>query len=98
MAWLPIRYSGFYDVPRAFAVEHQGAVLVFDCPFDDAADDFASFYRVFRIPGTTLDATAHLSLKAMVESGQPIGSVSAAVVRFDPTLRHSVDDSVLAAV
>src|SRR5688572_9320712 len=95
MTWLPIRYAEFYDVPRAFAIEHEGDVLVFNCPFDDEADDYATLYRAYRIPDTSLAALEHLSLNAMVEQGRPIGSVAAEAIRFDPTLRGAVDSSFL---
>jgi hypothetical protein len=32
---LPIRYRDFYDIPRAFVIEHPGETLFFDCSFDE---------------------------------------------------------------
>jgi len=37
--WLSIRYRDFYDIPRAVVVEWCDLLYLFDCPFDEEADD-----------------------------------------------------------
>ncbi len=47
--WFPIRYREFYDFPRAFVVEHENDLLLFDCPFSDDLDDYPTEFTVYRV-------------------------------------------------
>jgi len=96
MALTPIRYAEFHDVPRVFALEHAGSLYVFDCPFDERADEYPDGYAVYRIPGATLASTAGTSWPALINAGQPVGHCDLSDVHFDATRRASVDDAVLA--
>ena len=42
MTWANIQYRDFYDVPRIFVADYQGRLYLFDCPFDEALDDYPS--------------------------------------------------------
>lgn len=96
VSWLPIRYLGFHDVPRAFVVEHAGAAYLFDCPFDDAPDEYPPHYRVYRLlPSAPLDADDWTGLAS---HGRFIGRIGVAQVRFDEMRRKAVDASVLRAL
>lgn len=44
------QYRDFWDVPRMFVVEFRGRTLLFDCPFDDAREDYAAEYTVYDMP------------------------------------------------
>jgi hypothetical protein len=91
----PIKYEGFHDVPRNFIVRYHGQTLLFDCPFDEALDDYHDDYRVFVLPPlrdeelpkdwTTLPARALGFL----------GQVPIARVMFDQSKRQSIDSAIL---
>lgn len=96
MSWLPIRYRDFHDVPRAFVIEHDGAAYLFDCPFDDGADEYPPFYTIYRLaPATPVDAGDWTGLAS---HGRLIGRINLRQVRFDETRRKAVDASVLQAL
>lgn len=94
MHWVPIRYGEFYDIPRLFLAEHAGAVYVFDCPFDEAADNYPERYQVYRLPSEILSKVGASSWEDLVHAGSYVGEVPLEAVRFDATRRAGIDDSV----
>lgn len=56
--WIPIQYRDFYDIPRIFVMHHLGDTFVFDCPFDDDADEYPEYYVVRRLDGSATAAIA----------------------------------------
>jgi hypothetical protein len=98
MSWMPIRYRDFYDIPRLFLVEHAGAVYIFDCPFDDALDDYPPYYRVYRVPPELIPAADSGQWESLVRVGTFVGQIPAEVVQFDATRRAAIDDSVFATL
>jgi hypothetical protein len=94
----PIRYAAFYDVPRVFALEHNGSMYLFDCPFDEQADDYPDKYDIYRIPAATFESMAGLSWQELLNAGKHVGHCKVSDVHFDATRRGAVDDAVLAAV
>jgi hypothetical protein len=94
--WLSIRYREFWDVPRIFLVTFQGQLYLFDCPFDEVAEDFAPHYHVFSMPAHDEDELAgswnDLSGKAI----KSVGDVVLGDVHFDATKRKAIDSEVLA--
>jgi len=94
--WLPIKYRDFYDFPRMFVVQNLGATFLFDCPFDEAADDFSRNYVVYRLAsesGGGIDASKDWS--HLPASGVRVGTVRVMDVRFDEIRREYVDGHVL---
>lgn len=94
MRWLPIRYRDFYDVPRAFVVEHAGEVYLFDSPFDDRADEYPDHYKVYRLE---LESSASLDIASwtdLAKGSRFLGVIPIARVTFDPTRRASIDGAV----
>jgi hypothetical protein len=93
--WAPIRYRGFWDVPRIFLVTDCGRHLLFDCPFDETIEDFPDDYRVYLMPPITEEELAgswdQLSERAL----QYLGKVSIGKVRFDPSKRREIDTAIL---
>lgn len=92
--WLPIRYRDFYDIPRAFVVENHGETLLFNCPFDEAADDYPDHYTVIRLDQlaiTELDG----SWEHLANRGSTIRQIPTSQVRFDPSRRAAVDAASL---
>ena len=93
--WLPIRYRDFHDVPRAFVVEHRGQLLFFDCPFDDALDDYPDHYSVIRLPPAASTLVSQASWTGLASEGTVIGRIPVREVRFDPSRRAAIDAAVL---
>src|SRR5262245_12330950 len=97
MAFRPIRYRDFWDVPRLFAVEHRGSLYIFDCPFDEKLDEYRESYTIYRVLGATFAGTRSMAWAQLISSGQQVGKCAVSDVRFDPTRRKSIDDSVVPA-
>lgn len=90
-----IQYRDFWDVPRIFLTRYAGRTFLFDCPFDEAQEDYPSTYRVYLMPA--LDETdvegswTTLSAKAVRE----LGEVPLDRVLFDPSRRKDIDAGIL---
>lgn len=97
MSWLPISYREFYDVPRAFVVECRGRVLFFDCPFDEATDDYPVGYEVYQLSKEGEHIAQGSTWERLALYGRRLGSVPVNKVLFDPTRRAAIDDEVLRA-
>lgn len=93
--WIPIRYRDFHDVPRAFVIERGGETLLFDCPFDEALDDYPEDYAVVRLDSSAAATLDEGSWRDLASRGTPVGRVPARRVRFDPTRRKAIDAAVL---
>ena len=89
--WLPIRrYRDFYDIPRAFVVEHGGEQLLFDCPFDEALDNYADEYTIYRVSDDFRDRADLMSWTDLGKQFEPIAVIPTTAVRFDPTRRRAI--------
>jgi hypothetical protein len=99
MEWAPIRYRDFYDVPRIFILKASGDWLLFDCPFDEATDEYHDDYAVYLLEATTaaaLDGGAWPSPASTLKT--PIATVPVSAVTFDPTRRHAVRGDLLSRI
>ncbi len=92
--WLPIRYRDFYDVPRAFVVEHAGDLLFFDCPFSQALDDYGDEYTVYRVSDELRDRIDVISWTDLGNQCERIGVVPTEAVAFDATKRRAINAEV----
>jgi hypothetical protein len=90
-----ILYRDFWDVPRMFIVQHDGQRYLFDCKFNQSADEYEDMYQVYALPELTeneLDGSWEgLSEKAEVH----IGEVLVSSVVFDPTKRRAIDPIII---
>ena len=87
---IPIRYLGFWDVPRNFLVRHEGELYLFDCPFNEADDDYSASYAVYLLPELS-PAEIESDWSALPGKAiRKVGDVAVADVRFDPTRRKAV--------
>ena len=93
--WIPIRYGGFWDVPRTFHLCWRGVDLIFDSPFDESLDDDSPEYTVVRVPTAPPNEGAWLTC---LDAGIPIGRIAVGQVRFDETRRRSVDRASIESV
>lgn len=93
--WTPIQYRGFWDVPRIFLVRHSARLFLFDCPFDEAVEDYPDEYTVYELP---FDADADLPkdwTELPARAVARLSEVPVSAVRFDPTRRQAIDAAVL---
>ena len=90
-----IIYSGFYDVPLAFAVWHRGRQFLFLREFDEALDDYPDTYRVFSLPGLS-DEVLNSSWQRVESLATGfLGEVPVREVKFDPSMRHEIETAVI---
>jgi len=93
--WLPIRYyRDFYDIPRAFVVEHVGQHVLFDCPFNDALDGYGDEYTIYRISDEMRERIDQVSWTNLGNQLQLLGVVPTTAVRFDATKRLEISAEV----
>lgn len=93
--WAPIQYRDFWDVPRIFLVPYQGKWVLFDCPFDEATEDFPDFYRVYVISEPSDEDLAGSWDKLHEKATHFSGDIAIAKVHFDPSKRREVDTRIL---
>ena len=94
----PIAYRDFWDVPRIFVARRRGAVLLFDCAFDEKTEDYPNFYRVYLLPDLRDEDLAGTWDELHLKARRSLGEVPIAAVRFDATRRRAVDTSLLDAL
>jgi hypothetical protein len=93
MKWLPIQYAGFHDVPLMFLVNYGGHSYVFDCEFNDEADEYEEFFVAYRLK-KLMHRIEPSSWKDLPNAGERIGTVRVDNVRFDESMRKFIDASV----
>ncbi len=93
--WVPIRYLGFWDVPRNFLVRWQGTLYLFDCPFDEELDDYPEVYAVYSLPELSQDEIDASWVALPSKATRRVGTVPINTVRFDATKRKEIDATVL---
>ena len=96
--WLPITYRDFYDVPRLVVVEWRADLYLLDSPFDEALDDYADIFPVYRLPPDARGAVAEDSWAALPPLGEVVGQISVGDVRFDSTRRKAMSDELFQAL
>ncbi len=93
--WVPIQYRDFWDVPRIFLAEHHGMTLLFDCPFDELAEDYPTSYRVYEMPKLSVEELTGSWHRLHTKATRFLGEVPLSGVNFDPTRRAAVDGHTL---
>jgi hypothetical protein len=94
LQWVPIRYRDFYDFPRAFIAERSGELLFFDCPFNDALDDYENEFTVFKVKEQFRGKVDEPSWKDLRRYADRVGVVPTGAVKFDETKRQAVKAEV----
>ncbi len=92
---LAIRYRDFWDVPRIFFAEFDGALYLFDCAFDEVAEDYPEYYSVFLMPHFSESDYAERWTYHWQRALRKLGIVPISKVRFDATMRRSIDSGIL---
>lgn len=82
-------YRDFYDVPRLMLVADRDSYRwIFECLFDEEADEYSDFYSVYPVgPEVSDEEAVSLHLKDGANHHQAIVPVSA--MRFDESNRRS---------
>jgi len=93
-SYLPIRYREFYDIPRVFIVDWNGAIYLFESPFDNDRDEYQPNYSAYRLGEDLRERFDDVSWTDLAILGEPLGSVDTGLVEFDPTRRELVNASV----
>jgi len=93
--WLPIKYRGFYDVPRIFITRYRGETYLFDCPFDEELEDDSDSFNVYVVPALWDEELPKDWTTLHTRAIRCLGQVPVASVRFDPTRRQAVDSAIL---
>lgn len=96
--WADIRYRDFWDEPKVFLVRYDGTLYMFDCPFNEAVEDFGSTYTVYRMPELSDEQVAGAWTHFAALALECLGEIPIADVQFDPTKRRQVDTSILNAL
>jgi len=94
-AWAPIRYVGFWDVPRIFLTRYKGQTFLFDCPFDEQLEDDCDSYRVYLMPELADEDLPKDWTTLHQKATGFLGEIPVSRVRFDPSRRREVELSVL---
>jgi hypothetical protein len=98
MAWLPIRYRDFHDIPRLIAVEREGEVYLFDCPFENDVDEYSDSFMIYRLPPEGRALLDEDSWVPLIKLGEAIGRVAVQDIELDPSRRSAINDSVFRKV
>lgn len=93
MAWLPIEYRDFYDIPRAFIVEYLGELYFFDCPFDEDNDEYPNYFSVYQLPIATIERYETGSWIHLKDKGDLMGTISTNALKFDESRRRYIDET-----
>ena len=88
-SWMSIeRYRDFYDVPRLMLTSDDGGEYwIFDCPFDDAQDEYPSTYRVFSVGKNFQGAIDRFNSSGEWNKVSPVAEVEVQTLLFDDTRR-----------
>jgi hypothetical protein len=94
-AMIPINYRDFWDVPRIFVTSYQGQQFLFDCPFNETAEDYPDRYAVYLMPSLTEDDLQGSWAVLPAKATRRLGTVPVIEIRFDATRRQAIDATVL---
>jgi hypothetical protein len=87
-------YSGFCDVPRRIvALDREFVFWLFDCAFDDDADDYSVDYAVYRIGSDSMQAKYAFQSPSVADAlphESFASTVPVANVEFDATVRNAL--------
>lgn len=93
-----IIYRGFYDLPLAFVVSHNGRQLLFWRDFDDDLDEYPETYQVYLLPCLSDEELTGSWERLPERAINFLGEVPVGDVQFDSTRRREIDTAVLDAL
>lgn len=85
-------------MPRVFVVSFGGKQYLFDCRFDESADEYPEVYQVYVLPSLG-DGELNGSWDGLTERAQKhLGQVLVKSVVFDASRRRAIDPRVIEEV
>jgi hypothetical protein len=69
-------------------------MLLLDCPFDEAADDYPTDYAVYEIASDPRKSFGP-DWRTLSATGRLLGRVPVVSIRFDPTHRRTIESDEL---
>lgn len=78
-----------------FLVQSADSAFLFDCPFDEIADDYPQCYVVYRIATESSSIVTDGDWSGLPDTGIKICEVKVTDVQFDDTKRVFVDSRIL---
>jgi len=92
----PIKYGGFWDVPRYILLRYRGKLLLLTSEFDEEIDEYPDEYLVHLLPETDGESLPPLTLNLLTETTRTqVGRIAIKDVVFDTTRRRELDASCL---
>lgn len=91
---VPIRYQGYWDIPRIILVRYRGQLYLFDCPFSEELDDYPDVYSVYTLPDIPDEETPDDWTTLVPRATALLGTVPVKRVRFDSTRRKTIGAEV----
>ncbi|MBX3293536.1 MAG: hypothetical protein KF881_11685 [Acidobacteria bacterium] len=96
---LPIRYSGFWDVPSAFYTLYNGEVYFFWRDyFDEDLDDYPPNYQVYLIKEVSFEDASKIWDLESISNKSLVGEVPTKEVIFDESKRQYISSLVFEAL
>jgi len=92
--WIPIRYRGYWDVPRIFLSRFKEQLYLFDCPFSEELDEYPDVYSVYILPPQMDDDLPTDWTLLPGRATRVLGEVPVGSVQFDPSRRAAIQASV----
>ena len=87
--WLPILYTGYWDLPRVVCILRPTATIILDSDFLEEIDDYDPDYVVRLLP--PMEPEEFLgSRTAGFSTGPVVGRISASRELFDETRRTAI--------
>lgn len=96
--FIPIHYSGFWDVPLAFLTEYNTKLYLFyRSDFDEEIDDYPPNYEIYEIKDISLNDALQKKLwhPWSFKKKMMLGEIPTKDVKFDITIRRFVDSKSL---
>lgn len=103
--WLPIYYSGFWDVPDAFLSEYNGDLFLFwRDDFDEELDDYPPNYKIYLVKNVSLKGAYEPSEEPyefvkllnipLLLKNEILGEIPTKEVNFDETKRKFIHSRI----
>ena len=86
-----IQYRDFYDLPRIFLLDYDGQFLLFDCRFDQQADEYSLEYEVFSLPQLSEQELRGSWEELTLKANFYLGRIAVPLVEFDRTKHQAIN-------
>jgi hypothetical protein len=91
MSMVAFEYRDFWEVPRLIVCTVGGIEILLDSEFDEAANRYASHYKVFAMPPELDPESPDAAEELLTVEAEYLGSIPVGAIEFDPTKRIEMD-------